>query len=528
LVDSDCNFNRCTFGTCASFPTKAPTKNPTPNTKEAQQSYNDGSSVSEPTDVDVAAPAAAASGLGFVFEIGLGVCLLGLGLCLVVKTLKGRKVEQPLQEDGPILFNGDVQDFIAERLKAHAAELKKAHAAELKATKEVQGSNAASALASAVKAKEEEYESALAAKEAEHIAVTKDWDAKLEEKIIEIASSSLCMQCQSPVRAPEKASIPPPMNKVQIVGLAKAANLKDVSSPSPDSVVGVSDFFAMNVVEQAPQTPPRTPPPPSTAPPPIAPATPISKFLSVLGKGAESMRLLDLFRAMDIDQNKEIDRQELSEGIKRLGRSKGGRKMVLSERDIDEVMAALDKNGDGKLSVQEWKEGLSHRLSEHRHNKIKKKEIAKARLGQGGKKQHHDLEHKIRIDAAARQLCDAIRENPLELRSVDVFKACSAVPSGDEATHDRTHMSKGEMEAGLRRCGVGAHGLITDADMLEITTVFDENGDDRISIKGAHVVWCESAHISTHMSFVVCLLRPLRLRRMSRAYSTDCRFHSSD
>jgi hypothetical protein len=84
------------------FPTKAPTKNPNPNTKGEQQSYNERSIGSEPTDVDVAAPAAAASGLGVVFEIGLGVCLLGLGLCLVVKTLKGRKAEQLLKEDGPI------------------------------------------------------------------------------------------------------------------------------------------------------------------------------------------------------------------------------------------------------------------------------------------------------------------------------------------------------------------------------------------------------------------------------------------
>jgi tRNA A-37 threonylcarbamoyl transferase component Bud32 len=195
LVDSDCNYNRCTFGTCALFPTQAPTKNPIPNTKEEQQSYNEGSSGSEPTAVDVAAPAAAASGLGVVFEIGLGVCFLGLGLCLVVKTLKGRKAEQLLKEDGPIdaqqqgqLFNGaptnpttnplnplntpDVQDIIAAELKAHGAELKKAHAAELKATKEAQDSDAAAMLASAVKAKEE-HDSALAAKEKAHAAELK-------------------------------------------------------------------------------------------------------------------------------------------------------------------------------------------------------------------------------------------------------------------------------------------------------------------------------------------------------------------
>jgi Ca2+-binding EF-hand superfamily protein len=42
-------------------------------------------------------------------------------------------------------------------------------------------------------------------------------------------------------------------------------------------------------------------------------------------------------------------------------------------------------------------------------------------------------------------------------------------------------MTKHEMEAGLRRCGI----KIVDADMREIVNVFDSSDNDKINVKGA-------------------------------------------
>jgi hypothetical protein len=301
----------------------------------------------------------------------------------------------------------------------------------------------------ALKAKEEAHEAELEANHAKALATLRsavqekeaEWDAELEKVAMKMVMSSVCSQCRSPMGSPScPASSPTPLSSSEAEAGAvyspsphalETGHVQSQYSPNidktkltPDTPNSVSDFFASNVETPAalaptppPQTPPRAPPAPSNPPPPT---TPISKFISILGKGAEHMRLIDMFKAMDMDHNQEIDKEELGQGLRRLA----GRKIMLEDGDVDAVMAVLDKNGDGVISVKEWKDGLGHRIREHHRNKLKKKALSAARLKLGGKAHHDKAAYSIRIDMATKKLCDAIDKSPLKLRTIDVFNGC--------------------------------------------------------------------------------------------------------
>jgi hypothetical protein len=73
------------------------------------------------------------------------------------------------------------------------------------------------------------------------------------------------------------------------------------------------------------------------------------------------MRPADLFRALDLDHSKKVDKEELGAGLKRLGCD------GLSGDAIESLVAEFDLDGDGVVDPLEWKEGLAARYNELHH-----------------------------------------------------------------------------------------------------------------------------------------------------------------
>jgi hypothetical protein len=84
---------------------------------------------------------------------------------------------------------------------------------------------------------------------------------------------------------------------------------------------------------------------------PILGAVTIIKILDTMDR--LKMRPLDLWKAIDINHDRKITKQELAAGLERFS---GGE---LQEQDIEEMVILFDMDGDGKLDVKEWKAGLT-------------------------------------------------------------------------------------------------------------------------------------------------------------------------
>jgi hypothetical protein len=90
------------------------------------------------------------------------------------------------------------------------------------------------------------------------------------------------------------------------------------------------------------------------------------KLQRAIQKSGLKMRPVDLFTAMDHDHNGYITWNELQEGLFRLGLGPGlgGVAPGTVTSEVQALLNALDKNGDGKINVMEWREGL---LRHHHH-----------------------------------------------------------------------------------------------------------------------------------------------------------------
>jgi hypothetical protein len=78
-------------------------------------------------------------------------------------------------------------------------------------------------------------------------------------------------------------------------------------------------------------------------------------YLSSMAAGADDEnsfdRIEEIFRALDDDSSGFIDAMELEKELKRRGLS-------FTKNDLKEIMAAVDENGDGKISFEEFKNAI--------------------------------------------------------------------------------------------------------------------------------------------------------------------------
>ena len=73
------------------------------------------------------------------------------------------------------------------------------------------------------------------------------------------------------------------------------------------------------------------------------------------------LRLVDVFNAMDLDRSKNVTGEELIEGLRRANG------LEIPDEDMRELVEAFDADGNGEISLREWKEGMENPERFHEH-----------------------------------------------------------------------------------------------------------------------------------------------------------------
>jgi hypothetical protein len=82
------------------------------------------------------------------------------------------------------------------------------------------------------------------------------------------------------------------------------------------------------------------------------------------------LRLVDVFNAMDLDRSKDVTSDELIEGLRRVNG------LELPDDDLRELVDAFDTDGNGEISLKEWKDGMENpeRFQELQEKKQRQRE----------------------------------------------------------------------------------------------------------------------------------------------------------
>jgi Ca2+-binding EF-hand superfamily protein len=83
------------------------------------------------------------------------------------------------------------------------------------------------------------------------------------------------------------------------------------------------------------------------------------------------MRPMDVFTAVDINHDRQISKEELELGLKRLGCAH------LEDADIQKMVAVCDIDRDGNIDVREWKEALTEQYHDRHHEQTKERAAPK-------------------------------------------------------------------------------------------------------------------------------------------------------
>ena len=95
------------------------------------------------------------------------------------------------------------------------------------------------------------------------------------------------------------------------------------------------------------------------------------------------LRLVDVFTAMDLDRSKQVTADELVDGLRRVNG------LELNDEDLHELVEAFDVNGDGEISMQEWRQGMENperfaEIQEQKQRHLEQEQRRLARSSGGG------------------------------------------------------------------------------------------------------------------------------------------------
>ena len=158
----------------------------------------------------------------------------------------------------------------------------------------------------------------------------------------------------------------------------------------------------------------------------------------------------DIFKALDDDGSGSIDASELEKEMKRRG-------MKYNSSDLKKIMAAVDVNGDGQISLEEFKSAIK--------SGVMKDTILWSLLSE-------DVEKGARAAKKRLQNLQNVGEKKIE----EIFRALDDDDSGS--------IDASELEAELKRRGT----KFGHDDLCKIMAAVDVNGDGKISLdefKGA-------------------------------------------